>query len=155
MVLMNLNERAMEPRHLSTQMRLAVLGFFVGSLFLPRFVKRPVAPADKRPLQIEEQEVVVSVFDRLQGRLPEDRELKTAAQTFTHELAQNAVPALFDPTSSGPASSRLVSQSEGGLVFSGRFFDADSISQENALLRVLGRLNPALPRTGEIAVRGE
>ena len=67
MLLMNLKTNENE-RKLSLPVQLSLFGFLVFSLVVTHAEKRPVTP---RFLEIEEKEVVVSVFDRLRSESPD------------------------------------------------------------------------------------
>ena len=147
MLLMNLKTND-KKRELSLPVQLSLFGFLVFSLVVTHTEKKPVTP---RLMEIEEKEVVVSVFDRLRSESPD---VADSVSSLEDGLADNAVTTLVDPNYK---SENLIRRSDRTLIFSSRFFEADSVSQEKSLLRIMSELGP-IPgpsRTGEIAVESK
>lgn len=145
MLLMNLKTNENE-RKLSLPVQLSLFGFLVFSLVVTHAEKRPVTP---RFLEIEEKEVVVSVFDRLRLESPD---FADSVSVLEDRLADNSVTTLVDPNYK---SENLIRRNNRTLIFSSRFFESDQIAQEKSLLRIMSELGPVPGRTGEIAVESK
>lgn len=98
-----------------------------------------------RPLQVEEQETVIAVTERLEGRVPK---LAEWLKDFRYSVVHNDFELLVRHHW---RSQDLVQQSGRTLILSHRFFDADSISQEQALLGILVTLHSQIEPESEVA----
>ncbi len=105
--------------------------------------------AEPRPAQIEETETIVAATERLEHRLPK---LSDWMKDFRLSLQHNEFDVIVRKTW---RSSDLVEQSESTLVFTNKFFDADPITQEQALLAVLVSLHSQIETDSEVAVSAD
>lgn len=86
---------------------------------------------DARPLRVEEQETVVAVAERLEGRVPELAEwLKDFRISVTRNDFETLVQLRW-------RKQELVAQTGRTLMFSNQFFDSDGVTQEQALLQLV------------------
>lgn len=124
---------------------LSVLGLVASVAFWATAPKKEV---ESRPLGIEEREAVIELFTALEGNAPElARFTEEAREVFTDE----SLPAY---TQAGATA--LVAYHDDSLVFSERFFQADPIAQQTALLEaVLAMKHQPARAEGAIAVRPE
>lgn len=98
-----------------------------------------------RPVQTEEQETVLAVSERLEGRVPK---LIEWLKDFRYSVVHNDFEILVHHRW---RSAELVQQSGRTLIFSNRFFDADSVTQEQALLGILVSLHSQVEPETEVA----
>ncbi len=100
-----------------------------------------------RPLGIEEKEAVITLFSALSNRVPE---LSGWTEETRDVFEEDSLPAFVDASTRAAG---LVRYEDDTLYFSSRFFEADSIAQENALLEAVVSINqPAKNRESEIAI---
>ncbi len=100
---------------------------------------------EPRPLQVEETETVLAVAERLEGRVPK---LAEWLQDFRYSVVQNDFEIVVRHQW---RSQDLVSQSGRTLVFSDKFFDADTVNQEQALLGILVNVHSQIEPESDVA----
>jgi hypothetical protein len=105
--------------------------------------------SEPRSLQIEEQEIVLAVAQRLEGRVPK---LAEWLEDFRYSVAHNDFELLYRHTW---RAQKLVHPSGRTLYFSSQFFDADSANQEQALLGVIVTLRSQIEPESDVAFAGE
>ena len=126
MLYFNLIDDEHKKRERRAPLALALFSLFTIAVLYPLLLKWE--PASVRPLGIEEREAVVALFTSLSNRVPE---LSSWAEETREVFEEDALPAFVD----GGAKARgLVRYEDDTLWFSPRFFDADSLTQQNALL---------------------
>ena len=100
---------------------------------------------EPRPLRIEEQETVVAVAERLEARVPELAEwLKDFRISVTRNDFETMVQLRW-------RKQELVAQTGRALLFSNQFFDADGITQEQALLQLVVTQHSQIDSESDIA----
>jgi hypothetical protein len=102
---------------------------------------------EDRPLAIEEREAVIALFSALHDRVPE---LAGWTEETRDVFEEDTLPSSVDMR---PWATGLVRYEDETLVFTPRFFEADSAAQENALLEAIVAMNqPGRAREDAIAV---
>lgn len=100
---------------------------------------------EPRPLQVEETETVLAVTERLEDRVPK---LAEWLKDFRYSVVQNDFEILVRHQW---RADELVLQSGRTLVFSDKFFDADTVNQEQALLGILVNIHSQIDPESDIA----
>jgi hypothetical protein len=135
-----------EPRaDMKQKLSIAFLSLSVLGLLLLTLPVMTGLTTEPRPLRVEEQEVVIAAAQRLEDRLPE---LSAWVKDLRFGLLQNEFETLVRRRW---LSKELVQHTGSLLVFSNRFFDADTASQEQALLGVVVGLHSQTEMESDIA----
>ncbi|MBI4405655.1 MAG: hypothetical protein HY537_15960 [Deltaproteobacteria bacterium] len=147
MVYINLKEKSRQLNWIPVL--LPVFGIAVALLVFP--ITKYEEPT-LRPLDVEEQETVLSAISRLQMKSPR---LSQWAETVKGLVIHSKIPVFVDEGANKDNGGQLIMYMGASIIFVPGFFDADTSIQEQALSQIIVAVAPGLSPAEELVVVDE